>query len=195
MELNTVRIPFHPNVARIVHHFVGTLPPGLPGWDLDPGISLSSSLVFIVMELLSFSLQQVISFRLRAAGEEDKDEEWASFVSSSIFTHVTNDHEEVNDGKVQVAQPTGTTVVCGNDEEPNWMVLLPGEILVVIRDISNALCHLHRHRIAHLDLKPDNILFRLSSSVTRDSAMKNLCQHGVTAVLSDLGWLASRLSM
>jgi serine/threonine protein kinase len=147
------------------------------------------------MELLSFSLQQVISIRTRLADEHEKA--WSSTDLTTPIVALDADSDikveietsSPSPATIEVVSSTSTT----EGEEPKWMVLLPGEILIVLHDITNALCHLHRHRIAHRDIKPDHIMFRLSPFVTEDSALRNLCQRGVTAVLCDFGNLFTSL--
>jgi serine/threonine protein kinase len=65
----------------------------------------------------------------------------------------------------------------------------PEEVLLVGRDISSALILLNKELIAHRDIKPDNILIRLPSddSVTRDQALTNINQRGITTALADFG--------
>ena len=82
------------------------------------------------------------------------------------------------------------------------------EILLVVRDISCGLTHLHKSLVAHRsdivilsllkhsirpcvtiysDIKPDNIMFRLPPNVSKESALNDIAQYGVVAVIIDLG--------
>jgi serine/threonine protein kinase len=87
----------------------------------------------MVMELLSFSLKQLISYRV-----SNRD----SFNLSSSISNAST---------------------------------------------SAALCHLQDHRIAHRDLKPDNIMVRLPHGMTREDGIKDLFQPGIQVVLCDFG--------
>jgi serine/threonine protein kinase len=189
MEISTARLPFHPNIGHVLHHFIAEIPsPLLDQLQFDPDLHQSSLSVFLVMELLSFSLQQVISFRNRLVDEQEKDWSSIDLMTPIVTVDTKDDKVETITSSPATIEAIASTSTTEGDGEPKWMVLLPGEILIVLRDISNALCHLRRHRIAHRDIKPDNIVFRLSSSlVTKDSAMSNLCQPGITAILCDFG--------
>jgi len=58
-----VRLPPHPNVIRVLHHFVDRLEAGfLPDWSLEAGLEAEKTL-FLVMPLLGTSLHSVISKR------------------------------------------------------------------------------------------------------------------------------------
>jgi serine/threonine protein kinase len=46
---------------------------------------------------------------------------------------------------------------------------------------------LHTHRVAHRDLKPDNILFRFPSNVSHDHVVLDLTMVGVAMVIADFG--------
>jgi serine/threonine protein kinase len=65
LEINMFkRLPPHPNIVRIEHHFSDRIPtnPAPPNWDADSSIVAPHAL-FIVMELCKLSLQDVISYR------------------------------------------------------------------------------------------------------------------------------------
>jgi serine/threonine protein kinase len=67
------------------------------------------------------------------------------------------------------------------------------EILHLAHDMIAVIGHLQKEQIAHLNIKPDNILIRLPSDVTRDSALTNLEQPGIEFVLSDFGKFCLRI--
>jgi serine/threonine protein kinase len=64
----------------------------------------------------------------------------------------------------------------------------------VVHDISSALCHLQKYRIAHLDIKPSNIVIRLPTGVTHQQAFDNLALPGLSFVLTNFGILICPLS-
>lgn len=65
------------------------------------------------------------------------------------------------------------------DEKKANSVVREEEIQVIAFDIISALCHLHRHRIAHRDIKPDNILFRLLSTIKWEDAIMDITRPGL----------------
>lgn len=62
------RLPRHPNIVHIAHSFIDNIPtsPSPPDWDADPSL-VDSRTLFMIMELHSLTLQQVISYRQRKA--------------------------------------------------------------------------------------------------------------------------------
>jgi hypothetical protein len=61
------------------------------------------------------------------------------------------------------------------------------EMVMIICDISSALCHLHTNLIAHRDVRADTILFKLPAGTNKDEALNNLVAADARAVLTDFG--------
>jgi serine/threonine protein kinase len=69
----------------------------------------------------------------------------------------------------------------------NGTVLSIREALLIARDISNALVHMQNYLVAHRDMKPDHILIRVPSSITREQAIMDLTLPGIVIALADFG--------
>lgn len=77
--------------------------------------------------------------------------------------------------------------VAGIAAATNGQVLTIREILAVARDISGALAHLQAYLVAHRDIKPDHILVKAPSGMTREQAVTDLTQPGISMALADFG--------
>jgi ubiquitin len=132
------RLPPHPNIMIPNQWFIDSIPKQLPDWDADHSFVNSSSTLFMVMELMPLSLDDVLQHRAK------------SFEAFTVY-----------------------------------------EILHLVLQMMAAIGHLQKSQMVHSDIKPDNILIRLPSDVTRDSALINLDQPGIEFVLSDFGKLHS----
>jgi serine/threonine protein kinase len=129
------RLPHHPSVMHIYHCFISninerTIP--LPDWEREHYVS--PHVKIMVMPLHMFTLQQCLTRRTLAA----------SSTTTSPATAATRTTETKNSSSVGAVTPSLFTTL---------------ELLSIGYNISSALEHLHRHGIAHRDVKPDNIIF------------------------------------
>jgi len=57
-------------------------------------------------------------------------------------------------------------------------------VLHIVKQIVSGMIEIHKHKIIHLDLKPDNILIKITSGIDIVSAVKN---RKITAKITDFG--------
>jgi serine/threonine protein kinase len=185
MDLRMIDIPRHPHIGTILHCFTGHIPSSNsshtstmmpstsssgypPDWNDTPEVVNTHSL-FIIQELLSFfSLPQIVTYRTKLLSPS---------TSTSIgATTVTSESKKA---------PAAVAPVVFRIEE----------FLLLAHDISNGLCHLYSHRIAHRHLTPANIYFRIPSNIKATDAMLNIAQRGITVVICDFSYAYDFIAM